>query len=184
MRQSLKEFGYNLSKVPLLCDNESATRMTDNPIDHGRVKHIDIRYHFLRDQSQRGYIIIDHVSTHKQLTNIFTKPLNENIFCELRSELNILDSQNMDWNVAHIACLIYLWPIIYISIGTNSYFTILYQDLNCELVSSGLTSPSALIHRHSLLVCTYLGGVMLYTKPLRPTFFQVYVTLSLKLKGK
>jgi hypothetical protein len=96
MMQSLKGFGYNLSKVPLLCDNESAIRMTDNTVDHGRVKHIDIRYHFLRDQSQRGDIIIDHVSTHKQLTNIFTKPLNENIFCELRSELNILDSQNMD----------------------------------------------------------------------------------------
>ena len=65
MRQTLRDFGYNLSKVPLLCDNESAIRIADNPIDHGCTKHVDIHYHFLRDHSQRGDIIIDHVSTKK-----------------------------------------------------------------------------------------------------------------------
>jgi hypothetical protein len=54
--------------------------MADNPIDHGRTKYIDIQYHFLRDHSQRGDIVIDHVSTHKQLADIFTKPLDENRF--------------------------------------------------------------------------------------------------------
>jgi hypothetical protein len=49
MRQTLQDFGYNLSKVPLLCDNESAIRMADNPVEHSRTKHIDIRHHFLRD---------------------------------------------------------------------------------------------------------------------------------------
>jgi hypothetical protein len=49
MRQTLKNFGYNLSKVSLLCDNESAIRLADNPIEHSRTKHIDIRHHFLRD---------------------------------------------------------------------------------------------------------------------------------------
>jgi hypothetical protein len=54
MRQTLRDYGYKLSKVPLLCDNESAIRMADNPIEHSRTKHIDIRYHFLRDHQQRG----------------------------------------------------------------------------------------------------------------------------------
>jgi hypothetical protein len=54
MRQTLKDYGYKLSKVPLLCDNESAIRMADNPVEHSRTKHIDIRYHFLRDHQQRG----------------------------------------------------------------------------------------------------------------------------------
>jgi hypothetical protein len=49
MRQILRDFGYNLSKVPLLCDNESAIRLADNAIEHNRTKHIDIRHHFLRD---------------------------------------------------------------------------------------------------------------------------------------
>jgi hypothetical protein len=54
MRQTLRDFGYNLSKVPLLCDNESAIRMADNPVEHSRTKHIDIRHHFLRDHQQKG----------------------------------------------------------------------------------------------------------------------------------
>jgi hypothetical protein len=64
MRQTLRYYGYNLSKVPLLCDNESAIRMVDNPVEHSRTKHIDIRYHFLRDHQQRGDIKIAYVSTH------------------------------------------------------------------------------------------------------------------------
>jgi hypothetical protein len=54
MRQTLKDYGYKLSKVPLLCDNESAIRMADNPVEHNCTKHIDIRYHFLRDPSKKG----------------------------------------------------------------------------------------------------------------------------------
>jgi hypothetical protein len=70
--------------------------MTSNPTDHDRTKHIDIRYHFLRDRSQREDIVIDRVSTHKWLVYIFTKPLDERRFCELRIELNIIDSGNVD----------------------------------------------------------------------------------------
>jgi hypothetical protein len=54
MRQILRDYGYKLSKVPLLCDNESTICMADNPVEHSRTKHIDIRYHFLRDHQQRG----------------------------------------------------------------------------------------------------------------------------------
>jgi hypothetical protein len=46
MRQTLRDYGYKLSKVPILCDNESAIRMADNSVEHSRTKHIDIRYHF------------------------------------------------------------------------------------------------------------------------------------------
>jgi hypothetical protein len=96
MRQTLRDYGYKLSKVPLLCDNESAIRMADNPVEHSRTKHIDNRYHFLRDHQQRGDIQIDYVSTKEQLCDIFTKPLDEKTFNKLRNELNILDSRNFD----------------------------------------------------------------------------------------
>jgi hypothetical protein len=105
MRQTLRDYGYKLSKVSLLCDNESAIRMADNPIEHSRTKHIDIRYHFLRDHQQRGDIEIGYVSTKEQLADIFTKPLDEKTFSKLRNELNILDSRNFDGNIAHIAHL-------------------------------------------------------------------------------
>jgi hypothetical protein len=96
MRQTLRDYGYKLSKVPLLCDNESAISMTNNPVEHNRIKHIDIRYHFLRDHQQRGDIEIAYVSTKEQIADIFTKPLDEKTFIKLRNELNILDSRNFD----------------------------------------------------------------------------------------
>jgi hypothetical protein len=96
MRQTLRDYGYKLGKVPLLCDNESAIRMVDNPVEHSRTKHIDIRYHFLRDHQQKGDIKIDYVNTQNQLTDIFTKPLDEKTFSKLKNELNILDSRNFD----------------------------------------------------------------------------------------
>jgi hypothetical protein len=96
MSQTLRDYGYKLSKVPLLCDNESAICKADNPVEHSSTKHIDIRYHFLRDHQQRGDIEIAYVSTKEQLADIFTKPLDEKTFSKLRNELNILDSRNFD----------------------------------------------------------------------------------------
>jgi hypothetical protein len=87
MRKTLRDYGYKLSKVPFLCDNESAICMADNPVEQSHTKHIDIRYHILRDHQQKGDIEIAYVSTHNQLVDIFTK---------LRNELNILDSRNFD----------------------------------------------------------------------------------------
>jgi hypothetical protein len=95
MRQTLKDYGYTLNRVPLLCDNESAIKIAYNPCQHSRTKHIDIRHHFLRDLAIKGDIEISHVRTNEQLTDIFTKPLDERRFQELRSELNIIDSKNV-----------------------------------------------------------------------------------------
>jgi hypothetical protein len=95
MRLTLRDFGCKFSKVPLLCDNESAIKLANNSVNHSRTKHIDIRHHFLRDHEAKGDIALSHVSTDKQLADIFTKPLDELRFCALRSELNILGSRNL-----------------------------------------------------------------------------------------
>ena len=101
MRQTLSDFGSEYKKITLLCDNESAIKLDNNPVQHLRTKHIDIRHHFLRDHEAKGDIALFHVSTDKQLADIFTKPLDEQRFCFLRSELNILDSRNLAWFVAY-----------------------------------------------------------------------------------
>jgi hypothetical protein len=92
MRKILRDFVYNLSKVPLICDNESAIHLADNPVEHSRTKQIDIQHHFLRDHQQRGDIDVCHISTENQLADIFTKPLDEKRLYRLHSELNVLDS--------------------------------------------------------------------------------------------
>jgi hypothetical protein len=80
MRQTLKDYGYSMNHIPLLCDNESAIKIAYNPCDHSRTKHIDIRHHFLRDHAIKGDIVISHVRTNDQLADIFTKPLDERRF--------------------------------------------------------------------------------------------------------
>ena len=95
MKCTLSHFGCEFSEIPLLCDNESGIKLANNPVKHSRTKHIDIRHHFLRDHEAKGDIALRHVSIEWQLADIFTKPLDEQRFCALRSELNILDSRNL-----------------------------------------------------------------------------------------
>ena len=94
MKATLNDFRIKFKKVPLLCDNESAIKLTNNPVQHARINHIDVRHYFIRDQ-QKEDISIKSVGTEDQLADIFTKPLDEKRFCKLRNELNILDFSNM-----------------------------------------------------------------------------------------
>jgi hypothetical protein len=95
MKATLNDFGIKFKQVSLLCDNESAIKLTNNPVQYARTKHIDVRHHFIRDQQQKRDILIEIVATDDQLADIFTKPLDEKRFCKLRNELNILDFSNM-----------------------------------------------------------------------------------------
>jgi len=95
MKQSLLDYGVELDRIPLLCDNESAIKIANNSVQHPRTKHIDIRHHFLRDHVARNDISLCGVRSEDQLVDIFTKPLDESTFCRLRSELNILDASNI-----------------------------------------------------------------------------------------
>jgi len=63
-----------------LCDNESAVKLANNPVQHSRTKHIDIRHHFLRDHVAKDDISLEGVRTEDQLADIFTKPLDETCF--------------------------------------------------------------------------------------------------------
>ena len=95
MKAILNDFGIKFKKVPLLCDNESAIKLTNNPIQHASTKHIDVHHYFIRDHQQKEGISIESVDTEDQLADIFTNPLDEKRFCKLRNELNILDFSNM-----------------------------------------------------------------------------------------
>jgi len=95
MKATLKDFGINFKQVPLQCDHESVVKLTNNPVQHSRTKHINVCHHFIRDHQQKGDICIESIGTDDQLADIFTKPLDEKRFCKLRNELNILDFSNI-----------------------------------------------------------------------------------------
>ena len=68
------DFGLSYDHVPIKCDNPSAINLSKNPILHSRVKHIDIRHHFLCDHMQKCDIMLEFVCTNDQLADIFTIP--------------------------------------------------------------------------------------------------------------
>ena len=72
----LRDLGIPLSHPPILhCDNLSALHMTINPVFHGRTKHIELDYHFVREKVAFGSLETCFVSSTSQLADIFTKPL-------------------------------------------------------------------------------------------------------------
>nr|KYP59333.1 Copia protein [Cajanus cajan] len=91
MKQQQKDYGTELNKIPLRCDNTSAINLTKNPILHSRTKHIEIRHHFLRDHVQKNDCVVEFVETDKQLADIFTKPLPKERFNQMRIELGIIN---------------------------------------------------------------------------------------------
>ena len=96
MRQTLKDYSVTCEKVHLLSDNESAIKISLNPVQHSKTKHIDIRHHFIRDHIKQGDIEVLFINTQEQLADIFTKPLDEARFRELGHDLSIIASSNVD----------------------------------------------------------------------------------------
>ena len=89
MISTLRDFGLTFTRVPLLCDSTSVISVAKNPVLHSKTKHIDVRYHFLRDHQEKGDIEFCHVDTQNQLADIFTKPLDQATFARLRGELGV-----------------------------------------------------------------------------------------------
>nr|ABF96549.1 retrotransposon protein, putative, unclassified [Oryza sativa Japonica Group] len=87
---TLKDYGLTFEKVPLFCDNTSAINIAKNPVQHSRTKHIDIRFHFLRDHVEKGDVELQFLDTKLQIADIFSKPLDSNRFAFLSGELGII----------------------------------------------------------------------------------------------
>lgn len=76
-------------KVLIRVDNKSAIELAKNPINHERSKHIDIRFHFIREKVKEGSVELEHIGSKEQVADIFTKPLPATTFQELRKLLGM-----------------------------------------------------------------------------------------------
>lgn len=69
--------GQKVGAVTLCIDNRSAIELMKNPVLHGRSKHIDVRFHFIRECIERGELIVKYVGTQEQRADILTKALGK-----------------------------------------------------------------------------------------------------------
>jgi hypothetical protein len=75
-------------------DSQSAIALSKNPVFHDRSKHIDVRFHFIRECVEDGKLDIEHVRTEEKIADILTKPLARERFCELREKIGVVKISN------------------------------------------------------------------------------------------
>lgn len=97
MKRVLKKLGYGGSESTIIfCDNSSTIKLSKNPVMHGRSKHIDVRFHFLRDLVNEGVVQLKFCGTQEQVADILTKPLKLESFQELRGRLGVCEAPKLN----------------------------------------------------------------------------------------
>jgi hypothetical protein len=90
LRNLLESLNHTQEKFTVIyVDNKSAIKLSKNPVQHGRSKHIDTRFHFLRDHVKQKTIELEYCDTKEQVADIFTKPLPVAPFNMLREMLGM-----------------------------------------------------------------------------------------------
>nr|GEW93552.1 integrase, catalytic region, zinc finger, CCHC-type, peptidase aspartic, catalytic [Tanacetum cinerariifolium] len=80
MRTQLLDYGYKYNRILMYCDSKSAISISCNLVQHSKTKHIDIRYHFIKEHVEKGTVELYFVDTKYQLADLFTKVLPKERF--------------------------------------------------------------------------------------------------------
>eukprot|EP00253_Pinus_taeda_P008164 PITA_08164 len=92
MRRMLRSLGQEQAKATVIfCDNSSAIALSRNSVFHKRTKHIDTRFHYIRELVNNGEIVLEHCRTQEQVADISTKPLDQKSFEFLRKCLGMTE---------------------------------------------------------------------------------------------
>ncbi|KAL0366839.1 UNVERIFIED_CONTAM: Retrovirus-related Pol polyprotein from transposon RE1 [Sesamum radiatum] len=94
-RKILEELKFKQSKATtVFCDNNSAIKLSRNSVLHGRSKHIDVKFYFLRDLTNGGVINLKFCRSDEQLVDILTKPLKPSVFQHLRRSIGVCTQED------------------------------------------------------------------------------------------
>ena len=90
-KMELKQRGATVIQV----DSKSAIELENNPVNHERSKHIDVRFHFIRDHVKEGSVELLHVASQDQVADIFTKPLSKVLFDKYKKMIGMIDGRSI-----------------------------------------------------------------------------------------
>ncbi|GKB09873.1 hypothetical protein Tco_0843796 [Tanacetum coccineum] len=77
LRTHITDYGFHFDKIPMYCDSKAAIAISCNPVQHSHTKHIDVRYHFIKEHVEKGIDELFFVGIEYQLADLFTKVLPE-----------------------------------------------------------------------------------------------------------
>nr|GEU85546.1 retrovirus-related Pol polyprotein from transposon TNT 1-94 [Tanacetum cinerariifolium] len=89
LRTQLKVYGFHFDKIPMYCDSKAAIAISCNPVQHSCTKHIDVRYHFIKEKVEKGIVELFFVETEYHLADLFTKALSKDRFKYLIKRLGM-----------------------------------------------------------------------------------------------
>ncbi|GJR17628.1 hypothetical protein Tco_0966155 [Tanacetum coccineum] len=102
MRTQLLDYGYKYNRIPMYYDSKSAIAISCNLVQHSKTKHIDIRYHFIKEHVEKGTVEIYFVGTEYQLADLFTKALPKERFEYLVHRIVIIMAQQQHAADVHL----------------------------------------------------------------------------------
>jgi Reverse transcriptase (RNA-dependent DNA polymerase) len=95
LRKLLKEMNFSQENATnIRVDNKSAIELAKNPVHHERSKHIDVRFHFIREHVKNDDVEMTHVASRDQVADIFTKPLSAELFNKFKKLLGMQARNN------------------------------------------------------------------------------------------
>lgn len=92
LKKLLTEIGYPPKIVPrILCDNKAAIKISENPVQHDRTKHVEVDRHFIKEKIDNPEVCLPYVKSENQLADILTKGIPARQFRDMLSKLSIVD---------------------------------------------------------------------------------------------
>ncbi|SOV05267.1 uncharacterized protein UDID_17878 [Ustilago sp. UG-2017a] len=92
-RHLFKAIGIDVGTPTIFSDNTGTIQVSKDPAQHWKLKHIDTKYHFIRDNVQDGKVNIKYIGTEDNLANIFTKPVGKEVLRRARQGLGLTPQQ-------------------------------------------------------------------------------------------
>ena len=93
IQNQMMDYGLSFLNTTIYIDNNSAISITNNPVKHSKTKHIEIRYHFIRDCNEKKLIQVAKVHTDNQFADLFTKGFDVGRFTFLVSSIGMVNSE-------------------------------------------------------------------------------------------
>ena len=129
MKKLLHDYGITQDTMCVFCENTSAINLSKNPIQHSKLKHMEIRYHFIWDLVEEKTVYLEFITTDNQKANIFTKPLDGPKFETLRKTIGV---GIIPWTLARVWT--FLLFVAYLSLWSHMLSLFMFLSLVFSLL--------------------------------------------------